>query len=40
MKLFEVHKRVGKSVISFCKKLQNWLIDAFHGYEKVQKTFW
>ena len=40
MRLFEVYERVGKSVISFCKKLQNWLTDAFHGYEKFEETLW
>ena len=38
LKLHEVCERVGKSVISFCKKLQNWITDAFHGYEKVDET--
>ena len=40
MRLFEVYERVEKSVISFCKTLQNWLTDAFHGYEKVEETLW
>ena len=40
LKLHEVCERVGKSVISFSKKLQNWITDAFHGYEKVEETLW
>ena len=35
--LIEVYKRVGKSVISFCK---NGLTNAFYGLEKIDKTSW
>ena len=38
--LNEVYERVGKSVISVCKKAQKDLTAAFYGCENVEKTFW
>jgi len=38
-KLREVYERVRKSVISFCKKAQDWLTDAFRmAMKKSRKS--
>jgi len=38
--LVGVYERVGKSVISVCKKFFKGLTDSFCGLEEVAETFW